>query len=255
MNRTSLRTGVGRTANELRRRIGGEIRRLRLDAGISQARLAAAAQIDHGHLSRIEAGSREPSIAVLIAIGEVLGADVQLRLFPTTGPRIHDHIQAPMIDGLFVELHERWKRLAEVAVRRPARGFIDAVLYAANEHVVVATEAQSDIRRLEQQLRWAQDKADSLPSSTVWPTLAPGDAPPPRISQLLLLRSTQATRELARTFEATLASAYPARSADVHRALTTATGPWPGAGILWVVVEGGPARLLDRPPRGVRLGR
>jgi hypothetical protein len=62
-------------------------------------------------------------------------------------------------------------------------------------------------------------------------------------------------RELARTFEATLASAYPARAVDVHRALTTATAPWPGAGILWVVVEGGRASLLDRPPRGVRLGR
>lgn len=153
MKRTSLRTDVGRKADALHRRVGGEIRRLRLDAGVSQARLAAAAQIDHGHLSQIEAGRREPSIAVLMAIGEVLGADVQLRLFPTTGPRIHDRFQAPMIDGLFVELHERWKRLAEVVVRRPARGFVDAVIYSANEHVVVATEAQSDIRRLEQQLR------------------------------------------------------------------------------------------------------
>jgi hypothetical protein len=160
-----------------------------------------------------------------------------------------------MIDGLFVELHEHWKRFAEVSVHRPARGYVDAVLYSAKEQVVVATEAQSDIRRLEQQLRWAQDEADSLPSSTVWPVLAPGDSPPPRISRLLLLRSTQATRELARTFEATLAPTYPARTADIHRALTTATGPWPGAGILWVVVDGGRARLLDRPPRGVRLGR
>jgi hypothetical protein len=180
---------------------------------------------------------------------------VQLRLFPTTGPRIHDRIQAPMIDGLFLELDERWKRLAEVAVQRPARGYVDAVLYSAQEHVVVATEAQSDIRRLEQQLRWAQDKANSLPSSPLWPVLATADLPPPRISRLLLLRSTRATRELARTFEATLATAYPARAADVHRALTTAAGPWPGAGILWVVVEGGHARVLDRPPRGVRLGR
>lgn len=255
MKRTSLRTTIGRKADELHRRVGGEIRRLRLDAGISQARLAAAAQIDQGHLSRIEAGRREPSIAVLVAIGEVLGADVQLRLFPTTGPRIHDRIQAPMIDRLFLELHERWGRLAEVAVRRPARGYIDAVLYSTAEHVVVATEAQSDIRRLEQQLRWAQDKADSLPSSAAWPILAPDNGAPPRISRLLLIRSTQATRELARAFEATLASAYPARAAEIHRALTTAAGPWPGAGILWVNVEGGRATLLDRPPRGVLLGR
>lgn len=61
--------------------------------------------------------------------------------------------------------------------------------------------------------------------------------------------------ELARAFETCLATAYPARAIDVYRALTTGAGSWPGAGILWAAVESGRARILERPPRGVSLGR
>jgi transcriptional regulator with XRE-family HTH domain len=38
--------------------IGSEIRRLRLDAGLSLRRMADMAGIDHGHLSLIERGLR-----------------------------------------------------------------------------------------------------------------------------------------------------------------------------------------------------
>ena len=58
------------------------------------------------------------------------------------------------------------------------------------------------------------------------------------MSRLLVLRSTVATRELARQFEATLAAAYPARTADVVNALTSADGHWPGDGIVWMHLDG-----------------
>jgi transcriptional regulator with XRE-family HTH domain len=244
---------LGRSVRDLRRRVGEEVRRLRVDANLSQRALAAAARIDHGYLSQIEAGSREPSLGVLVALGDVLGADLQVRLYPTTGPRIHDRIQAAMIEALFAALHPGWKRIPEVAVHRPARGFIDAVLVLSSEGLFVATEGQSEIRRLEQQIRWGRDKADSLPSSDVW-RMASGIVLRPTISQLLLLRSTRATRLLARTFRSTLEAAYPARAADIHRALTEPGAPWPGSGILWVNVDGSGARLLDGPPRGVSFG-
>jgi transcriptional regulator with XRE-family HTH domain len=253
--RTSSRTALGRSARDLRRRVGTEIRRLRLDANLSQRSVASAAEIDHGYLSQIEAGTREASIGVLLAIGDVLGADLQVRLYPTTGPRIRDRIQAAMVEALFVAVHPRWKRHAEVRVHRPARGFIDVVLADSAAGLVVATEAQSEIRRLEQQLRWAHDKADSLPSAAVWPALAPVGVAPPTVSRLLVLRSSRSMRELALTFSATLASAYPASTAEIYRALTTSDTPWPGAGIIWVVIEGGRGRILERPPRGVGVGR
>jgi transcriptional regulator with XRE-family HTH domain len=252
--RTSQRTGVGRAAAETRRRIGQEIKRLRLDAGLSIRALAAAAGIDHAHLAYIELGRREPSFAVLQAIGEALGADLSIRLHPTSGPRVHDRLQAGMLEALFALLHPSWKKLPEVPVRSPARGYIDAVLAHPPAGTIVATECQSQIRRLEQQLRWAGDKADSLPSSPSWSLFAPADEEPPHVSRLLLLRSTAATREVARAYHLTLAATYPARAADAYAALTTGS-PWTGPAILWARVENGHAQILDRPPRGVSVGR
>src|SRR5262249_2603765 len=120
---------------------------------------------------------------------------------------------------------------------------------------IVATEVESSIRRLEQQLRWAHDKADSLPSSTAWSILASTGDPRPTISRLLILRSTRSNREAARMFEATLRADYPARAADIYASLTAGDSPWPGSGILWADVTAGRARILDRPPRGVPVGR
>ena len=83
---------------------------MRLDAGLSQRRLAAMASIDHGFLSLIERGLREPSLAVLVAIATALGGDVSLRLFPGTGPRLRDPIQARITEALVRILDARWTR-------------------------------------------------------------------------------------------------------------------------------------------------
>jgi hypothetical protein len=99
-------------------------------------------------------------------------------------------------------------------------------------------------------VRWAEQKAESLPSAEFWRYLEGGHT----VSRLLVLRSTRATRELAIRFEETLRVAYPARSRDVHEALV-GTGSWPGAGILWAEVDGRGARIPDGPPRYVRVGR
>jgi hypothetical protein len=73
-------------------------------------------------------------------------------------------------------------------------------------------------------------------------------------SRLLILRSTEATRSLARQFEATFRAAYPARSSDVVGALLEGRS-WPGPGIVWIRIEGEDVRLMDGPPRGVPVGR
>ena len=250
--RRSLRTGTGRRAAEIRRAIGREVAELRSDAGISQRALAAAAGIPQSFLSKIERGTVEASTAVLVAIAEVLGADLRIRLFPTTGPRIRDPLQAAIVEALLREAHPSWKRLVEVPVWRPARGVID-VVFAHPGDVVVATEVHSEIRRLEQQLRWGREKAEAVPSAVAWSMLSDGSQAT-RISQLLVLRNTRSNREAARAFEATLRAAYPAHTSDAIRALRDGGG-WPGAAIVWADVRHGGAQLNAAPPRGVRLGR
>lgn len=223
---------------------------MRLSAGLSLSDLARAASIHRTHLARIEAGSVVASVPVLIAIGVALGCDTSLRFFEGSGPRIHDRFQAPMIEGFLRRLDGgRWAAEVEVPVAEPGRGVIDLVLDERRAPLVVATEMQSRIDRLEQQIRWMAEKADGLAARRR------ADGREQVVSRLLVLRSTADTREIARRFERTLATAYPARAADVVDALTTRDAPWPGAGLVWMRVERGVAQVLDGPPRGVPLGR
>ena len=253
MGETRLQQDARRRATDLRRSVGEHVRRLREDAGLTRAAVASAAGIHPSYLTRIEDGRREAGYEVLAAVAAVLGADLSVRLFPNTGPTIHDRTQAPMGEALLRVLHARWTPSPEVPVVRPARGVIDVVLHCRDAQLLVATELQSALRRLEQQLRWHREKELSLPSSDLW-RWAATDAEPVT-SRLLVVRSTVETRRLARDLEETLRAAYPARAADIVAALTSATAPWPGPGIAWMRVEGGRADLLDGLPRGVRLGR
>lgn len=254
MGGTRRRWAARRRASDLRRSIGDTIRGLREDGGLTQAAVAAAAGIDRSHLARVEAGERDPSLEVLVAIGTALGADVSLRLYPTTGPRIRDRVQAAMEEALLRALHPRWHAMPEVPVFRPARGVIDLVL-DDRASWLVATELHSQLRRLEQQLRWHREKEASLPSSTLWQPATQRCVAGPKTSRLLVLRTTSALIDLARTYPEVLRAAYPAPATAVLEALTTPGAPWPGAGIVWVRVAGTDVRLLDGVPRTVRLGR
>ena len=130
------------------------------------------------------------------------------------------------------------------------RGVIDLVLDAIDEPRV-ACEAHSELRRLEQQVRWSHAKADALTNSDGWPAEATTPKP---VGRLLLLRSTGRTRAVVALYSPLVAAAYPARTADAYAALTGST-PWRGDALLWCRVQDGRATILDRPPRGISVGR
>lgn len=249
----AIRRDAAKRRSEVLQRLGANLRGLRVDAGLSLAAVADAAGLSIGHLSEIERGMVDPSTRALASVAIVLGADLGFRVFPGTGPLIRDHVQAAIAEELLRTLHPRWIALPEVPVWKPVRGVIDLVLHDRDAGVVVASEIHSELRRLEQQIRWAGEKSESLPSADFW-RFAVAEAPP-KISRLLALRSTRATRALAERYRHVLAAAYPARTADVIDALIAESQPWPGAGIVWATVERGRARIMDRPPRGVELGR
>jgi transcriptional regulator with XRE-family HTH domain len=242
---TAIRRETTRRVRWIETRIGEDIRRVRLDASVSLAALGRATDIDPAYIGRIEAGVEHPSLEVLAAIGVALGADLSVRYFAGAGPRIHDRFQAPMLEALLTDLHTRWRPELEVAVRNPVHGVIDAVLRDPVAGLAIATEVQSDLRRLEQQIRWSREKADGLATLHA----------DTYISQLLVLRSTVRTRELARRYDATLRAAFPARTAEAFAALTTPEAPWPGPAIVWMHLHGTTASLMRHPPPGVALGR
>ncbi len=222
------------------RALAEQLQRLRLDAGISKAALARAARIDAAYLGRIEDGTENPTFETYQRLATALGADLFARIYPNTGPAIRDRWQAPMLEALHTQLASRWRLFTEVAVRDPERGWIDVVLHDLRGRVIVATELQSELRRLEQLIRWHGAKAASLPSWEGWPRLDEE----PQISRLLVVRRTRATRAVAAEFAHQLRVAYPAHPDDALAALTTAATAWPGAALLWADVAGSKARLL-----------
>jgi transcriptional regulator with XRE-family HTH domain len=237
----------------LRRTLGAEIRTMRLDAGVSLRRLAAAAGISHGLLSAFEVGDVSPSLEAFARIAHALGGRPIVRIEPATGPVIRDHLQAAMLQGLLGVLHPRWRRFVEVPVYRPVRGVIDLVLDDPHEPITIAGEAHSQLRRLEQQIRWATAKADALQAGGAR-ELTSVVRPGADVSRLLILRVTRATLEVARTYGDVLAAAYPARHVDTLAALT-GSQPWPGPALIWMDVMKGKATLREAPPRAVALGR
>jgi transcriptional regulator with XRE-family HTH domain len=235
------------------RDVGETYRAAREDAGLSQRQVAVAAGISQSYLAEIEAGRAEPSIAVIVVLARALGGEMSFRFFPGTGPLLRDRIQAPMVEAMLRILHPRWSRFPEVPVRKPASGVIDLVVADRHARLLVAAEFHSQLRRLEQQIRWARDKADSLGSTSIADLVVDGTVAA-RVSRLLVLRSTRATRTLATEFESTLAAAYPARTADLMASLV-GEAAWPGAGVVWIRLDGRRTHVMEEPPPGVRLGR
>jgi transcriptional regulator with XRE-family HTH domain len=207
---------------------GADMRRLREDAGITRAELARASGIDPSFLGEIEAGTANPSISTCSRLALGLGADLPLRLYPTTGPIIRDRHQASIAESTLGFVHQRWHPYSELAVRRPSRGWIDLGLHDARANVFIATEIQSEMRRLEQLLRWAEAKASALPSWENWARLEPE----PTISRLLIVRETRANRATAEEHRRLLRTSYPADARDALEALHS-TSAWPGPAILW----------------------
>lgn len=235
---------VDRRVRRLLGVLGEDIRRLREDAGISRAELARASGIDASYLGDIEDGRGRPSLPICVRLAVALGADPAIRLYPNTGPTIRDRHQAAIAESMLATIGRRWMRFAEIAVRRPARGWIDLGLHDPEEATFVASEIESDIRRLEQLLRWSEAKASSLPSWEGWPRLGA----PTTVSRLLVVRDTRTNRATAESFRRLIRAAYPA---DPRDALDSLLGPapWPGPAMLWAARDPrAPGyRLIARP--------
>jgi transcriptional regulator with XRE-family HTH domain len=234
-----LQVEAKRTAATLRSRLAEDLLRLSSDAGVSARQLAAESGLSHVFVARTLRGETRPTIESYAKLAAALGADLATRLYPNTGPAIRDRHQAQILEWLLEQLHPRWRPFTEVRVHWPARGWIDVVLHDRRAATLIATEIQSELRRLEQLVRWSHEKASALPSWEGWPELDEE----PTVSRLLIVRRTRATRAAASAFARQLALAYPAHPDDAVAALT-GTASWPGAALVWVRLEAGGLRFV-----------
>ena len=132
-----------------------------------------------------------------------------------------------MAEAVIGALHPRWRVTPEVAVRRPVRGWIDLALEDPAQDLIVATELESDLRRIEQLIRWSAEKAVAIGAG----------------SRLLVVRWTRANREAVSAARRLLREAYPADPRDALESLT-GTAAWPGPALLWARIDRGRAELV-----------
>ncbi len=244
MTRTALQIEADRHAEALRRSVALDMRRLREDAGATKAAVAALAGVDPSAVSRMEAGTLAPTLEMYCRLAAALNADLAVRVYPAGGMRLRDRHQARIEDLTLGQAHARWYPTLEAVVRRPVRGWIDMVLHDPVARLLVATELESGLRRLEQMIRWSEEKACALDSNPGWAAWSAGGGPP-EISRLLIVRSTRENRAIAADARRILHAAYPADPRDALDALT-GTAAWPGPAMLWARIDpvGSTPRLL-----------
>jgi hypothetical protein len=238
MTLSSLQRAADRRTAATRQDLVEQLRRQVVDAGVPIRVIASAAGLSTPYTARILAWTERPTLEAYGRLAAVLGADLSVRLYPGTGPAVHDRHQAPILEHLLAARHPRWDPYTEVAVRSPSRGWIDLALHEPRERLLVAAEIQEGLRRLEQLVRWSEAKAAALPSWAGWVRLGQS----PDVSRLLVVRRTRATRAVAAEFERQLRIAYPAHPDDAIASLT-GTSPWPGAALVWVVEGAGRVRF------------
>lgn len=73
---------------DVRERVGWNVRRLRVEKGMSQDHLAYAAEIERAYVGHLERGKRNATIGTIEKVARVLGHDVsELFAIPPKGAR------------------------------------------------------------------------------------------------------------------------------------------------------------------------
>jgi transcriptional regulator with XRE-family HTH domain len=114
ISRTTVARETSRLLQRQSIRIAEEIRALRRDAGVSLRELSAVTGLHPSHIARIEAAKTNASVEALTAIGIALGAELSVKYFAGSGPRLVDRFQLAMVDSFVRGLDQRWSVRLEV---------------------------------------------------------------------------------------------------------------------------------------------
>lgn len=250
-----VKADIAEARRAARTRLGPEFRRLRQESGLSVRAVSSVVGISPSALSRFERCERDLSLMTVVALGVAVGAPLGIGFRAGSGPPVRDRLQATRIEAFLAYAHRDWVRHVEVPVGRAAigGGVVDAVLTHPRDPLLVATESEGQIRRVEQTNRWAAQKADALRYSEL--ARAAQRRGSLRIDRVLLLASTRHNREVVAAHGETFRAAYPSLLVDALAALRDPTRTFPGSTLVWVSTEGTPPRLLKRPPNGILVGR
>ena len=230
MPHATIRTAIHEGDRQLRRtatRFGEESRLIRLRTGVSQAAVARAIGVDRATICRMEAGDPTVADRIRARAAAVLGADFRLGLYPDAAPLIHDAAHARLVEALLRLRHPSWRAKVEAPV--PGTGRRSTDLRLDRGDATILFEVETHVHALEAIIREGEDKRSAVAAA-----VAAGAATGRRVHVILVLPPTRHHRTLVAAHPGTIKSAFPASTADIRRALTSADVPWPGDGLLWL---------------------
>lgn len=195
--------------------LGNEIRRARLEHGLSQAAVARAARTSRAQLSRIER-SKVPAASILemARLLSVVGLELSARAYPAGQP-VRDAAHLSLIDRLRARVGPgvTWQFEAPLGGPGDQRAW-DAVLLAGP--VKIAVEVETRLRDVQAvQRRIGLKRRDDSGISAV----------------ILLLSNTRHNRTVVREYGDVLLADFPVEPARMLRALSEGRDPG-GSGVV-----------------------
>jgi transcriptional regulator with XRE-family HTH domain len=202
-----------RRAAQTRSEIGEELRRARVQTGLSQSFVAGAAGLARSTIGRIERAELPGvSLDVLCRVGAVLGLNLVLRAYPS-GDAVRDAGHVALLQRLRRRLPPGIAWATEVPL--PLRGDLrawDAVIGSPGQQVAVEAETRiADLQAVERRVGLKQR-----------------DGVMPRV--VILVSDTAANRRALAIGRAALRPAYPLDTREVMAALLDGRQP-PANGI------------------------
>ncbi len=206
-------------------RFAEEFRGIRLRAGVSQAAVARAIGVTRSVVCRIERG--DPSVSHLIRAraASALGAEFRMAIYPQDAPLIHDAVHARLVERILALRHREWRAVVESPVPGPGRRSSDIRLDRGTTAVLI--EVESRVQAFEAVIRECAGKRAAVAAVA---------APAHHVHVVLALPPTRHHRALVTAHPEIVATAFPASSMSIMRALRDPLIEWPGDGILWCQV-------------------
>jgi len=189
------------------REFGDQLRHARLAAGLSQARVAAAAGTSQRTISRYEAGAAPiPDFVQAARVARIVGLELRMQLYPAAS-RLRDAAHVALIRRFLARLHESvWRRL-EAPIGPGDQRAWDILMKMRGIRVGVIAETR--IRDLQELLR--REHRKQL------------DGEVQRL--ILLVANTKHNRRVLHEADSLLAEAFPLGTRTVLAALSRGEPP------------------------------
>lgn len=185
---------------------GRELRIARMNAGLSQVRLAALAGVSQSEASKAERGALDISLEARCRLAAACGHELGWRLYPVATVRLRDSGQMALAQAIVAAAHPSWKARLEVPIGPGDRRAADLVLVGPTE--IIHIEIERALVDFQAQLRSAQLKREALAARETKP-----------IRLVIAVPDTRSSRARLEPFAQLIIQSMPAGSRAVWQAI------------------------------------